>query len=86
MECVFLTEARYVKDYIVYIKFNTGDEGELNLKDIVFKYDIAKPLRDVDKFAEFYLDEWPTLAWKCGFDISPEFLYERLTAGNFHSA
>jgi len=28
---------------------------------------------------EFFLDSWPTLAWECGFDISPESLYLRVT-------
>ena len=39
----------------------------------------AAELRDPGKFADFYLDEWPTLAWRCGFDLSPEYLYELLT-------
>jgi hypothetical protein len=28
--------------------------------------------------AQFHLDSWPTLAWDCGFDVSPESLYERV--------
>jgi hypothetical protein len=31
-----------------------------------------------ENFARFYLDSWPTLAWECGFDISPESLYSML--------
>ena len=29
----------------------------------------------VSDFSNFYLDSWSTLAWKCGFDLSPESLY-----------
>lgn len=77
MDSVYLLEARYIKDFIVFLKFNTGRFGEVDLKDIIYKYDIASSLRDPKKFAEFYLDSWPTLAWECDFDIAPETLYER---------
>jgi hypothetical protein len=36
-------------------------------------------LLDRDLFQNFYLDEWPTLAWPCGFDVAPETLYEPAT-------
>jgi hypothetical protein len=36
-------------------------------------------LLDRDLFQNFYLDEWPTLAWPCGFDVAPETLYELAT-------
>ncbi|VAX35076.1 hypothetical protein MNBD_UNCLBAC01-139 [hydrothermal vent metagenome] len=77
MECVYLKEAKYVKDFRVSLKFNDGKSGEVNLKDIVYKHDVASPLRDPRNFSKFYLDSWPTLAWKCGFDVAPETLYER---------
>lgn len=79
MECVHVTEAKYVRDYKVFLKFNTGESGEVDLMDIVHKYEIAAPLRDPVRFAAFYLDSWPTLAWDCGFDIAPESLYSRAT-------
>jgi hypothetical protein len=78
MDMVYLVEARYIADYRVFLKFNTGETGEVDLKDLVHQYDIAAPLKDPDQFARFYLDSWPTLAWECGFDVSPESLYHRL--------
>ena len=77
MECIYLKEAKYIKDFKVFLKFNDGKTGEVNLKDIVYKYNIASPLRDPENFAMFYLDSWPTLAWDCGFDVAPETLYEK---------
>jgi hypothetical protein len=71
--------ARYLGDFRIWLRFNTGDEGIVDLADIVEKFPAAKPLRDPSVFAKFYLDEWPTLAWPCGFDFSPESLYERAT-------
>lgn len=77
MECVYLERAEYVEDYIVYVTFNDGKSGVVDLKDIIYKYEIAYPLRDVEKFSNFYLDSWPTIAWDCGFDVAPETLYEK---------
>jgi len=79
MESIYLLEAKYINEFKVFLKFNTGDEGEVDLKDLVYKYKVAEPLRDPNKFSKFYLDSWPTLAWECGFDIAPEALYYRLT-------
>jgi len=77
MECVYVVEANYTEDYKVFIEFNTGRSGEIDLKDIIYEYSIAKPLRDLKNFSKFFLDSWPTLAWECGFDIAPEALYEK---------
>ncbi len=79
MECIYIVEANYIKEFKIFLKFNTGVSGEVDLKDIVHKYNIAAPLRDPDCFSKFYLDSWPTLAWDCGFDIAPESLYSRVT-------
>ena len=50
--------------------------GEADLKEFIFKFQIATPLREPSEFAKFHLDEWPTLTWDCGFDIDPEYLYQ----------
>ena len=63
MECIIISEAEYIADYRVWLKFNTGETGEVDLKDIVFSHKIAEPLRDPKEFAKFKLDSWPTLSW-----------------------
>lgn len=77
-EAVYLTKAVYRGRFVVYVEFNTGEAGEIDLEDIVFKYKQSQPLRNTEEFSDFYLDSWPTIAWKCGFDIAPESLYRRL--------
>ena len=77
MECVYIKSAQYLKEFKIFLKFNTGETGEVDLKDIVFNNKIAKPLRKANTFSMFYLDSWPTLAWDCGFDVSPELLYSK---------
>jgi hypothetical protein len=77
MDCISVCAAKYVGDYRIWLKFNTGESGEVDLHDLVFSHQAAEPLRDRSVFADFHLDSWPTLAWDCGFDVDPESLYER---------
>lgn len=72
-------EAAYREEYKVWIRFNTGESGVVDLSDLLLKHKAAAPLIDKNEFKKFYLDEWPTLAWPCGFDVAPESLYERVT-------
>ena len=81
---VDIVEARYLGGYRIWLKFNTGDDGVVDLKDLIDKYQAAEPLRNVDAFKRFYLDSWPTLAWECGFDVAPETLSERATGKPHH--
>ncbi len=80
-ECVYLQDAKYVDGFRIFLTFNTGESGEVDLQDIVQQYEIAAPLREPEQFSKFYLDSWPTLAWKCGFDVAPEKLYRRAIRG-----
>lgn len=72
-------EAQYQQEYKIWLSFSTGESGVVDLSDLINKYTAAAPLRDQNEFRKFYLDEWPTLAWPCGFDVAPESLYERAT-------
>ena len=76
---ISVKSARHVKDHLVSIEFSDGASGVIDLRDVVNQYEAARELRDPAKFAQFQLDEWPTLAWPCGFDLAPEYLYELLT-------
>ena len=79
MDCIFISEARYLQGFKIWIRFSNGESGEVNLEHTVFKHKAAITLRDESKFAKFFLDSWPTLAWDCGFDVAPEYLYELAT-------
>jgi hypothetical protein len=76
---ITVEKAIYLNDYRLHLTFNTGELGDVDLHDLVFKYVAATPLRDVEIFKAFKFDEWATLTWDCGFDVSPETLYERAT-------
>ena len=76
---ISIQEAKYQDGYRIWLKFNTGESGIADLTDLLHKYKAATSLLNTDEFKRFYLDEWPTLAWPCGFDLAPESLYERVT-------
>jgi hypothetical protein len=75
-----VTDARYLGDYKVYLEFNDGRKGVVDLSDELYG-DEMTPLRDRNRFSQVYLDVGlATLAWLDGQDFAPEFLYERLKA------
>lgn len=76
---VTIQTANYLDNYRLHLSFNTGESGIVDLQDLIFKYKAAAPLRDMTNFKDFKLDEWSTVTWNCGFDVSPETLYERVT-------
>ncbi|MGR8953624.1 MAG: DUF2442 domain-containing protein [Gammaproteobacteria bacterium] len=76
---VSVESAKYLDAYRLNLVFDTGESGDVDLQDLVFKCTAALPLRDINNFKAFKLDEWASVIWDCGFDVSPETLYERAT-------
>ena len=75
-----VVEARYVHDYTVWLRFNDGTCGEVDLS-AELEGPIFEPLRDPEQFKRFTI-ALHTLAWENGADFAPEFLREhvRVTA------
>lgn len=69
-------KAKYIKDYKVWLSFNDGAEGEIDLSSEL-DGEIFEPLKDVSFFKSFTLDGH-TLSWKNGADFAPEFLREQI--------
>lgn len=76
---ISLTDAKYIDGYRIWMRFADGKSGVINFAAIIQKFPAARPLVEIEEFKKFYLDEWPTLAWPCGFDYAPEALYELAT-------
>jgi hypothetical protein len=70
---VSVVEASYRGDHRVWLKFNDGLEGEIDLASEL-SGEIFQPLRDKACFASFRVDE--TLTWPNGADFAPEFLHD----------
>jgi Protein of unknown function (DUF2442) len=75
-----VVDARYLGDYKVWLEFNDGRKGVVDLADELYG-DEFESLRDRDRFAAFVLDYGlATIAWENGVDFAPDYLYERLNA------
>jgi hypothetical protein len=68
-------EARYVRDHIVWVRFQDGTAGEVDLTSEL-EGPVFEPLRDPEVFKQLRVDpEFHTLVWPNGADIAPERLH-----------
>lgn len=73
-------EAKYLHDYVIWLRFNDGAEGEIDLASEL-DGEVFGPLRDRKTFRRFRVDpELETVVWENGADLAPEFLYENMKA------
>jgi hypothetical protein len=78
MELVDVVEVRHVHGYTVWIRFEDGTSGEVDLS-ASFRGPVFEPLRDIEYFRQVRVDrELGTIVWPNGADIAPETLYARL--------
>jgi hypothetical protein len=75
MELIKVTNASYVKDFIIHFKFNNGIEKDINLETELWG-EVFEPLKDLNLFKNFKLNKW-TIEWENGADFSPEFLINK---------
>ena len=68
-------EARHVRAYVVWLRFNDGTTGEVDLSSEL-EGPVFEPLRDMEQFKRFSIS-YHTLTWPNGADFAPEFLRER---------
>lgn len=70
--------AEYKGEYRIWLKFNDGSEGTVDLESRLFG-EMFEPLRDTKTFKSFRIDpELETLVWPNGADLAPEFLRDHL--------
>ena len=71
-------DAKHIKDYQIWIAFDDGKEGKINLsKTLKNRGGVFKPLQSINYFKNFKIEN-DTLSWKNGADLAPESLYELL--------
>ncbi|HYS56402.1 MAG TPA: DUF2442 domain-containing protein [Thermoanaerobaculia bacterium] len=71
-----VVDARYVRDYVIWVTFEDGTEGEVDLSAELLG-PVFEPLKDVSFFRKFTVAEHGTIAWPNGADFAPEFLYAK---------
>jgi len=75
---VDVIEVRYLHDYTIWVRFDDGTSGEV---DLAGELDgpVFEPLRDLEYFRQVSIPpDLGTIAWPNGADFAPEFLYEKV--------
>ena len=75
----WVTSARALANYRLWVRFDDGVEGEVDLCDFVMndQRPIVIALRLPDAFAAIRV-EHDTVVWENGFDLAPEYLRAHL--------
>lgn len=72
-----LVDAKYLRSFTIWVCFDDGIEGEVDLKPELYG-PVFEPLLDPAQFRKFFVHpEFHTLVWESGADIAPEFLHEK---------
>jgi hypothetical protein len=69
-----ITQASYINDFKLSLKFNNGAEMTVDLENEL-NGSVFNPLKDKDKFKKFSI-VFNTIEWENGADFAPEYLYE----------
>ena len=73
---IWLTDAKYLNDYKIRIKFNDDKEVIVDLEKHL-EGSIFKPLKDLEYFKQVKFNpDSDTIEWENGADFAPVFLYE----------
>ena len=65
-----------LEQYQLYLRFEDGVEGVVDLDKLVSFSGVFAPLQDLDYFATVVVNsEIGTIAWSCGADLDPDVLY-----------
>jgi hypothetical protein len=75
---VHVIAARSVGGHRVWLKFDDGAEGEVDLAAHL-DGEVFAPLRDAGFFARLAVGAGRTLEWPNGADFAPEFLHDLLS-------
>ena len=73
-----VTKAEYLHDYVIWLQFNDGSEGEVDLTNEL-EGEVFGPLKERTLFRKFTVDPvMKTIVWENGADLAPEYLYDNL--------
>jgi hypothetical protein len=68
-----VTQANYINDFKIALKFNDGTETTVDLENEL-DGTVFNPLKDKGKFKNFSI-VFNTIEWENGADFAPEYLY-----------
>jgi hypothetical protein len=75
-----IVEVRYMENYQIYLKFENGKEGIVDLSKLIEFKGIFASLENLDYFKTVQINpEWGTIYWENGADLDPDVLYSIVT-------
>ncbi len=75
-----VVEVRYLDGYRVFLRFDDGRSGEVDLAPLLHFNGVFAPLHDQAYFAKVRVDpESGTIVWPNGADLCPDVLRHHLT-------
>ena len=80
------------EDYQIYLKFEDGCEGIVDIRKLIEFSGIFEPLQDLNYFRSVEVNpEWGTIYWSNGADLDPDVLNsvvtgETISVNNYHSS
>ena len=83
---VDIVEARALEGHRIYLRFEDGVEGEVDLSKLVDFKGVFAPLRDPEEVRRVTVNpELGTVCWPTGADLDPDVLYSVLTGEEIRS-
>lgn len=71
-------EAKYLTDYKLWLKFNNGVVGEVDLKNDIWG-PAFEPLKEISFFKQIEVSKvMGTVVWPNEVDFAPEFLLDKI--------
>ncbi len=71
-----IVEVKVVKNYILYIRFENGLSGEVDISKIILFEGIFSKLKEPSYFGTVRVDkDLGTIVWENGADLAPDYLY-----------
>ena len=75
-----IVETRPLGGHRLYIRFEDGVDGEIDLKELVKLEGVFEPLQDPEEVARVRVEpDSGTICWPNGADLDPDVLYAELT-------
>jgi hypothetical protein len=75
-----IVEVRPIEGYRLYLRFEDGVAGEVDLEKILRFDGVFAPLRDRKKFLQVQVNrDVGTICWPNGADLDPDVLYAAVT-------
>jgi hypothetical protein len=75
-----VTDVKYLDTYRLWLRFDDGTEGQLDLEPLLSFRGVFEPLRDPEYFARVRVNEdLGTICWPNDADLDPVVLYARVT-------